>query len=204
MSNSNVTVSWNAVSTATAYVVYARPCGYAHWSMIGITSTPSYTHFFATYCYEYHVVSDRWSVESGASATVKAYGLGDDYYDDPTWTNGIILDPLLFKKKQCTSFVAWRVHKYYTPGSYPTFMGATYWDGKNWAEAASDVGGTVSVNPFVGAVAQWDYEPYGHVAWVAGIDGNYVILEEYNYNNPEAYGRRRIPASDVDVFLRVK
>ncbi|WP_018722513.1 hypothetical protein [Salinispora fenicalii] len=50
-------------------------------------------------------------------------------------------------------------------------------------------------------IAQWNHEEYGHVAWVAGIDGSYISIEEYNYTTANSYSRRRISASSVDNYL---
>src|SRR4029453_17244169 len=111
-----------------------------------------------------------------------AFGTVDDY---PWDTGGFpVFDPYLFVKYQCTSFVASRIDHYrYPPNS---FNGVSYNNAKNWYDAARRYGGTVSHTPAVGWVAQRNGGRWGHVAWVAGIDGNDIIVEEYNYDHPEA------------------
>ncbi|MBF8971033.1 SH3 domain-containing protein [Streptococcus sp. NLN76] len=45
---------------------------------------------------------------------------------------------------------------------------------------------------------------YGHVAWVAEVRGNTVVIEEYNYNWSYGYYRRSIPISSVTGFIHFK
>lgn len=42
---------------------------------------------------------------------------------------------------------------------------------------------------------------YGHVAWVSGIDGEDLIIEEYNCPNNEAFSARRVHKSYVEYFI---
>ncbi|MEV4131875.1 fibronectin type III domain-containing protein [Dactylosporangium sp. NPDC049742] len=198
---STVTVAWSAAADATGYSIEARACRGGGWQTIkmmitGTTSTVSYT----TGCYEYRVVADRFGRYGGRSGSVIAFGPVDDYPWADYWFP--YLDPYEFVKKQCTSFVASRVDKYYSRKP-PNFNGINYYNAKNWDEATAKYGGAISHTAAPGAIAQWNGGQYGHVAWVSGVDGGMVFLEEYNFNNPEAYGRRWVSASSVDNFLLV-
>ncbi|MET7420019.1 fibronectin type III domain-containing protein [Dactylosporangium sp. NPDC005555] len=202
LSVSTVTVAWNSASNATGYSIEARPCRGGSWTIIAfmITSTVS-TLRYGTGCYEYRVVADRFGKYGGRSGSEKAFGPVDDY----PWRDflPLVFDPYLFVRKQCTSFVASRVDKYYAQRTQH-FNGPNYLDAKNWDTAAARYGGSVSHTPAVGAIAQWDGpSSTGHVAWVSGIDGGMVFLEEYNGSNPEAYGRRWVSASSVHNYLIV-
>ncbi|MBB4741701.1 fibronectin type 3 domain-containing protein [Actinoplanes octamycinicus] len=199
-SSSSVQVSWSAVSQATGYSVHAKPCRGGSWLLVGfmITST-SYTVNGAAGCYLYRAVADRFGKEGTPSGgNLMAFGTVDDY----PWGSGFPwLDRYGFPLQECTSFVASRVNRYYANPNPPGFTSLNYWHAKGWDEAAPKYGGFVSQTPAVGAIAQWNYQPYGHVAWVAGIDGSDIIIEEYNYVGHHVYSRRRISASNPDNYL---
>ncbi|WP_244871357.1 fibronectin type III domain-containing protein [Catellatospora sp. IY07-71] len=201
-SSSDVVVSWSSVANATGYTVEAQVCGGSTWHRVGfmITSTVHRVGYAAG-CYEYRVIADRFGVYGGASTgDVIAFGTVDDY----PWNSGILpIDRYGFWRKQCTSFVASRVWRYYPTPDPPGFTSINYWHAKNWDEAAREHGGVVGQTPTPGAIAQRNSGSYGHVAWVAGVDGSYVIIEEYNGVNSEAYSRRRVPASEFDNYLTV-
>jgi surface antigen len=119
-------------------------------------------------------------------------GLRNDYpYSGQT--SGV--DPWGFYKGQCTSFVAWRLNDRNNIAFDNYYRGVHWGNAYNWDNAARSAGITVNNTPTVGAVAQTD-DGSGHVAWVAAVhsDGT-VTVEEYNYNNPGAYGYRRVSSS---------
>ena len=119
-------------------------------------------------------------------------GLRNDYpYSGQT--SGV--DPWNFYKGQCTSFVAWRLNDRTNVAFHNYYRGVRWGNAYNWDNAARSAGITVNSTPRVGAVAQTD-DGSGHVAWVAAVhsDGD-VTVEEYNYNNPTAYGYRKVSSS---------
>jgi hypothetical protein len=71
----------------------------------------------------------------------------------------------------------------------------------NSDNAARSAGVTVDSTPAAGAVGQSGGGRAGHVVWVAAVhsDGT-VTVGEYNYNNPSAYGTRRVSKSSF-VYL---
>ncbi|MGL6299466.1 CHAP domain-containing protein [Streptococcus iniae] len=85
--------------------------------------------------------------------------------------------------RQCTSFVAFRLS---TTNGFN--LPAGYGNADSWGHIAKAQGFLVNQIPQVGAVAWFDkgvnysHRDYGHVAWVAEVSGDYVTLEEYNYN----------------------
>ncbi|MEV4413864.1 fibronectin type III domain-containing protein [Catellatospora sp. NPDC049609] len=200
--SSDVDVSWNAVANATGYTVEAQVCKTSTWYRVGFMLTGT-THRVggAAGCYTYRVVADRFGVYGPDSTeTVLAFGTVDDYPWKGGWSP---IDRYGFWRKQCTSFVASRVWRHYPNPDPPGFVVSNYWHAKNWDEAAPKHGGAVWTTPVVGSIAQHSRGDYGHVAWVAGIDGAYVIIEEYNGVNSEAYSRRRVLASSFDTYLTV-
>ncbi|MCI4658223.1 cell wall-binding repeat-containing protein [Cryobacterium zhongshanensis] len=75
--------------------------------------------------------------------------------------------------RECTSFVAWRLH------SRNGFEMPFYNDATGWADDARARGYTVDMNPTVGSVAWW---AYGHLAWVESVNaGGTVTVEAYNW-----------------------
>jgi surface antigen len=61
----------------------------------------------------------------------------------------------------------------------------------DWSNRARMAGIRVSTTPKVDAVANWLYQPYGHVAFVEAVnpDGT-VLVSEYNYVTPGRYDER--------------
>ena len=102
-------------------------------------------------------------------------------------------DPWNFYKGQCTSFVAWRLNDRRGISFTNYYKGYHFGNANTWDEAARSAGITVNSTPTVGAVAQSNAGTYGHVAWVAKVnsDGT-VLVEEYNYANPDHYGTRTV------------
>lgn len=135
----------------------------------------------------------------GGYSTCRGYsrpggvGMRNDYpYSGQT--SGV--DPWNFYKGQCTSFVAWRLNDRNNIGFDNHYKGVHWGNADNWDNAARQVGITVNSTPAVGVVGQTDAGRAGHVVWVAAVnsDGT-VTIEEYNYNNPSAYGTRRVSKS---------
>ncbi len=202
--SSRITLYWNATSTATGYSVDARECGGSSWWIVGIMITSTSWVYPSSWagCWEFRVVADRFGVMGTFSAVRKAYSTADDYpYKSwPTWLH----DPWYFIFRQCTSFAAFRINKYFISnftGFWRQPQFGHWWNANNWDSAADRAGVRRDRTPAVGSIAQWEYSPVGHVAFVAGIDGAYVIVEEYNHDVSHGYSRRRIPASSADNYL---
>jgi surface antigen len=124
-------------------------------------------------------VVDLPSVEAGKGA--EGHVIGDDYPFKSKAPDSAF-DPWREYVRECTSFVAWRLHSV-NGFEMPFFDNATGWGPKARARHFQ-----VDGNPGLGSVAWW---ATGHVAWVAAIDGNTVTIEEYNHV-PFAYSTRTI------------
>jgi len=110
-------------------------------------------------------------------------------------------DSFRFFKCQCTSFVAQRINERLGIKFTNSFKGAHWGNANSWDEAARQAGFKVDGTPKPGAIAQSNRAPAGHVAWVSEVtkDGK-VVVEEYNFNNPEAYGTRTLPKSSFNYI----
>lgn len=141
---------------------------------------------------------------SPISNTDGQLGWDDDYpYRDPqgdcSWCAGSAdpgADPWGLYKRECVSFVAWRVNQlmgWQEGQPYPFTMAkmgmAGQGSAKHWGHSLKKKGYKVDMTPAIGAVAWWDaweknqyYSVYGmgHVAIVKSIDGDMVTMEQYN------------------------
>ncbi|WP_415839439.1 CHAP domain-containing protein [Nocardioides zeicaulis] len=110
---------------------------------------------------------------------------------------GSIGDPWGFVLRNCTSFVAWRLHeRNHLTGFSNSFRGRHWGNAANWDDVARSLGYRVDSVPAIGAVAQTDSGRVGHVAWVSAIGPGTVTVEEYNHALPGGYGTRTVPVSD--------
>ncbi|MGT2753153.1 CHAP domain-containing protein [Streptococcus porcinus] len=132
--------------------------------------------------------------------------IGDDY--PINWKSGLGSDTWGMYLRQCTSFVAYRLH---IVNDFPLPPG--YGNADSWGHIARRNGYQVDINPQVGSVAWFDkgvnlsHREYGHVAWVAEVKGDLVTLEEYNYNagqGPEKYHRREILRHEASGYIHFK
>src|SRR5690348_2087854 len=121
--------------------------------------------------------------------SLPAGAVNDDY--PAQWKNAApdtVYDTWRELNRECTSFVAWRLH---SRNGYemPFFANADQWDDR-FAALGVRVDGT----PARGAIAQTDANG-GHVAWVEAVnpDGT-VTIEEYNHK-AFAYSERRVSAA---------
>ncbi len=111
--------------------------------------------------------------------------------------NGSIGDPWGFVLRNCTSFVAWRLHERNGMAGFGNHFGGEHWgDARNWDDVARRLGYRVDHVPAIGAVAQSDSGRVGHVAWVAAIGPGTVTIEEYNHALPGGYGSRTVPVGE--------
>ncbi|WNZ88433.1 SH3 domain-containing protein [Streptococcus iniae] len=160
------------------------------------------------------VLTSLWGIQTSPltnkslafSKTVKVAVLGDNY--PHKWQKGWGADSWGMYLRQCTSFVAFRLS---TTNGFN--LPAGYGNADSWGHIAKAQGFLVNQIPQVGAVAWFDkgvnysHRDYGHVAWVAEVSGDYVTLEEYNYNagqGPEKYHRRQIHRQQVSGFIHFK
>lgn len=93
--------------------------------------------------------------------------------------------------RQCVSYTAWKVNEAY--GNMP------YWGGignaNEWVRNARNSGIPTSSTPKAGTVGISFWGSYGHAVWIEAVDGNYVIVSEYNYDWAGNFRRWRYPAS---------
>ncbi|MCY7202743.1 GBS Bsp-like repeat-containing protein [Streptococcus gallolyticus subsp. gallolyticus] len=133
------------------------------------------------------------SLNSGKSGVV-----GDDYPSGWKGSGGG-QDTWGYTKSTCTSFVAYRLRNI-NKFEIPKNLG----NAGEWGRKAQSQGYLVNKKPAVGAVA-WSTEgTYGHVAWVAAVNGNSVVVEEYNWNWDYAYHTRTMPISSYAGFIHFK
>jgi surface antigen len=118
-------------------------------------------------------------------------------------------DPWGFTKRQCVSYVAWRLYRQGRPVATRQGWGSA----SGWDDVARRRGVPVTSRPTVGSVAQWNAGErsrlyvsgsaggtfaagsYGHVAWVTEVysDGS-VRVEQYNGDGSRSYSSMRIVA----------
>ncbi|GAA1072975.1 hypothetical protein GCM10009605_05770 [Nocardiopsis composta] len=122
----------------------------------------------------------------------------DDY---PYKSRPDVRDPWNFWTGQCTSFAAWRINDRLGVKFTNTYKGVSWGNAKDWDDAAKKAGMKVDGKPKVGDIAVWNSGAYGHVAYVAKVDGSKIVVEEYNKSKPRAYTKRTVSASSVDAFI---
>ncbi|REE05270.1 transglycosylase SLT domain-containing protein [Citricoccus muralis] len=151
-------------------------------------------------------------------------GVGeDDYpYREPVGVDGWGHPRSTFghTQRQCTDFVMWRINQAmgWTPdqGQPPfTFarLGVGYGPGQNGAGSWKDIlapvdGVSVHTNdPRPGDIAWWGYSDigggYGHVGFVAAVQGENAIIEHYNLDTPNTYSVTSTPIKDVPSYIRL-
>jgi surface antigen len=139
-----------------------------------------------------------------------AAAVGDDYpwRTDTTRT----ADSWGFTKRQCVSFVAWRMAQ----RKHPLSNARQRWGSAlTWDDTARRLGYGIGTRPVPGSIAHWNAGeraalwangsrtangwltagPYGHVGYVQGVypDGS-VSVAQYNLNGNRAYSTMRVKA----------
>ena len=110
-----------------------------------------------------------------------------------------------FCKRSCTSFVAWRLNNINRITFTNGMRGGLHGNAKNWGSNAKKIGFTVNTTPEVGSVAWFATGVYGHVAWVAKVDGDNITIEEYNHTSPDhCYGTRIIKKNTPTGYIHYK
>lgn len=151
-------------------------------------------------------------------------GVGSDDYPhrEPVGVDGWGHARSLFghTQRQCTDFVMWRINQAlgWTPnqGDPPFSFAALsvgYGPGQSGAGSWKDIltqAEGVSFHtsaPRPGDIAWWDYDDigggYGHVGFVAAVQGETAIIEHYNLDTPNTYSVTNTPVSDVPGYIRL-
>ncbi|WP_329255319.1 CHAP domain-containing protein [Actinoallomurus sp. NBC_01490] len=111
-------------------------------------------------------------------------------------------DPWNFYKRECVSFAAWRIRQRLGVDFTNSYRGVHWGNANNWDSAAASAGVKMDHTAKVGAIAQWNTGSYGHVAYVARVNGDgTILLEEYNYLSAHNYDTRTVSASSVGNYL---
>lgn len=104
--------------------------------------------------------------------------------------------------RQCVSYVAWRIAK--ETGYYYSDLG-------NGGDAGYSMinrhgGQNLGTNPQPGSIAVILGNP-GHVAWVEAVNGNQVLVSQYNYNYGAGWGMYSemwLSTSFFDQYVKIK
>lgn len=140
--------------------------------------------------------------EEGAEAEIAKTGADDYPYRGQT---NSVADKWNFYSLNCTSFCAWRLNNNNGVAFHNHYDNVHWGNANHWDDAARQAGITVNSTPAVGSIAQWNSGTYGHVAWVAQVNGNgTVTIEEYNYPNKYKYNSRTISSSNPDGYIHIK
>lgn len=107
--------------------------------------------------------------------------------------------------RQCASYVAWRIAK--ETGIYYKWGNA-----KDFTQNAINAGYQyLGQNPQPGSIAIMDPakagQSYGHIAWVEAVNGNSVLVSQYNYDYGQGYGmysKMTLSADAFDHFVKIK
>ncbi len=124
---------------------------------------------------------------------------GDDY--PAQWRNrpmDSVLDQWREYNRECTSFVAWALY------SRNGFNMPFYDNANNWGPDAARRGYIVNGSPAVGSVAWSNAGTFGHVAYVVGVGGGNVTIEEYNHYYNGTYDKRTVAASAFTGYIHFK
>ncbi len=102
--------------------------------------------------------------------------------------------------RQCASYVAWRIAK--ETGLYYKWGNGGMFAGKAVAAGYKNLGG----NPQPGSIAVMWGDP-GHVAWVEDVQGNQVLVSQYNWQINGQYGMYSemwLNKSVFDQYVKIK
>jgi surface antigen len=160
---------------AVAFLVYAMWAG--HPSQPAVASTARTGYPYASAVCEFGT--------AGGPDCVNPRN-GDDMYD---WgysrSRGFrASDQWGYEYRNCTSYVAWQL----TRAGVPTALFTDLGDASQWiANVKGESGVSVNDTPSPGAVAAWDRQGFGHVAWVVSVRGSTVTVADYNYAGSGAY-----------------
>ena len=166
---------------------------------------------------------DLFSVGCSAFAsglTVEGVGTDDYPYRQPLgapgWGSRSVFG---HTPRQCTDFTMWRVNQAmgWQPGDgAPPFtfkaLGVGYGPGQigagSWVDILTQVDGIEFTNdPQPGDIAWWGYGDvgggFGHVGFVAAVEGDTVSVEHYNYSSPNRYSATTHKAGEIPGYIRI-
>ena len=129
--------------------------------------------------------------------------IGDDYPANfKSAAKDSMRDTWGYHNRECTSFTAWRLSSQNgVQIQNCSYAGQTWGYAMDWGNAARAAGIVVDANPVRGSVAWYTSGP-GHVAWVCGVSGSQVQVEDYNWT-PGVYGTRWVDVSKIAGFIHV-
>ncbi|KAJ1664017.1 hypothetical protein EV178_004474 [Coemansia sp. RSA 1646] len=113
------------------------------------------------------------------------------------------VDPWLYYKCECTSFVAWRINSRLGVKFANHYKGPNWGNANTWDGAARETKVPINKKPVPGCIAQTDAGSKGHVAWVTKVSSTTVTIEEYNYVNAHKYSTRTVPRSTFK-YIHIK
>lgn len=107
--------------------------------------------------------------------------------------------------RQCASYVAWRIAK--EVGIYPSWGNAKEFDNRAIAAGFQNLG----MSPQAGSIAVMEPasagQSYGHVAWVDAVNGDKVLVSQYNYDYGQGYGmysQMWLSKYAFDIYVKIK
>ncbi len=122
------------------------------------------------------------------------------YPNATTCPNACQTDDWAFYKRECTSYVAFKLNEagiaFSNGMSGPKGTdGLLFGNGENWNNHGIVLGFNVDTNPSFRKVAVWEAAyhgagPVGHVAYVEAVAGSSVTISDYNYYGSHAYDIR--------------
>jgi surface antigen/uncharacterized protein YraI len=124
----------------------------------------------------------------------------DDYpFAGGSWHD---VDPWRFYKRECTSFVAYRLNKVM---KFSNFMrGGHFGNAMGWDENARAIGMKVDRHPTVGSVMVRNSGTYGHVAMVAKVRPGKIFVEQYNAGGTHVYSKQWLDVTSYMTFIHPK
>jgi len=109
------------------------------------------------------------------------------------------VDPWRFYKRECTSFVAYRLNKVM---SFSNFMdGGHFGNAMGWDENARRLGFRVNRRPTRGSVMVRNSGTYGHVAMVARVRPGQILVEQYNAGGTHVYSKQWLSVASYMTFI---
>jgi surface antigen len=140
------------------------------------------------------------SSEGGGGGKPASITGRDDYpFANGSWHEA---DPWAFYKRECVSFVAYRLNKVM---KFSNFMrGGHFGNAMNWDDNARAIGMKVDRRPTVGSVMVRNSGTYGHVAMVAKVAPGRIFVEQYNAGGTHTYSKQWLDVTSYMAFIHPK
>ncbi|HMC81189.1 MAG TPA: CHAP domain-containing protein [Acidimicrobiia bacterium] len=133
-------------------------------------------------------------------ATLRIASATQEVVNDYPWANQPQdggNDPWSYPFRECTSFVAWRLH-IRNHFEMDRFVG----NANRWADWGRGRGFAVDEHPTPGSIAQTRNGTFGHVAWVTRVDPNGTVwVEDYNFQLTGQYLVHALGAGFVFIHV---